>query len=111
MINRLLGIIYILLKKGTVTAGELAERFEVSTRTIYRDVENLSMAGIPVYTSKGKNGGISLTEQFVLYKLMVSDEEQQFGTNEEGGRAKTLEEAEKMLLEYFPTLERWKNSK
>lgn len=77
MINRLLGIIYILLKKGTVTAGELAERFEVSTRTIYRDVENLSMAGIPVYTSKGKNGGISLTEQFVLDKLMVSDEEQQ----------------------------------
>ena len=147
MINRLLGIIYILLKKGTVTAGELAERFEVSTRTIYRDMENLSMAGIPVYTSKGKNGGISLTEQFVLDKLMVSDEEQQFGTNEdgsrnekyccycfqnghfvgnstmeemvkfcakfevEGGRAKTLEEAEKMLLEYFPTLERWKNSK
>lgn len=77
MINRLLGIIYILLKKGTVTAGELAERFEVSTRTIYRDVENLSMAGIPVYTSKGKNGGISLTEQFVLDRLMVSDEEQQ----------------------------------
>ena len=77
MINRLLGIIYILLKKGTVTAGELAERFEVSTRTIYRDVENLSMAGIPVYTSKGKNGGISLTERFVLDKLMVSDEEQQ----------------------------------
>lgn len=77
MINRLLGIIYILLKKGTVTAGELAERFEVSTRTIYRDVENLSMAGIPVYTSKGKNGGISLTEQFVLDRLMVSDKEQQ----------------------------------
>ena len=77
MINRLLGIIYILLKKGTVTAGELAKRFEVSTRTIYRDVENLSMAGIPVYTSKGKNGGISLTEQFVLDRLMVSDEEQQ----------------------------------
>ncbi|MCH5342112.1 MAG: YafY family transcriptional regulator [Acetatifactor sp.] len=77
MINRLIGIIYILLKKGTVTAGELAERFEVSTRTIYRDVEHLSMAGIPVYTSKGKNGGISLTEQFVLDKLMVSDEEQQ----------------------------------
>ena len=77
MINRLLGIIYILLKKGTVTAGELAERFEVSTRTIYRDVENLSMAGIPVYTSKGKNGGISLTEQFVLDRLMVSEEEQQ----------------------------------
>lgn len=101
MINRLLGIIYILLKKGTVTAGELAERFEVSTRTIYRDVENLSMAGIPVYTSKGKNGGISLTEQFVLDRLMVSDEEQQWilaalaslqetGASEEGEILKKL---------------------
>lgn len=40
MINRLLSIIYILISKGTVTASELAERFEVSTRTIYRDVED-----------------------------------------------------------------------
>lgn len=77
IINRLLGMIYVLLSKGTVTAGELAERFEVSTRTIYRDVEVLSMAGIPVYTTKGKNGGISLTEQFVLDKLVVSGQEQQ----------------------------------
>ncbi len=76
MINRLLGIIYILLNKGTVTAGELAERFEVSVRTIYRDVENLSMAGIPVYARKGKGGGISLTERFVLDKLLISGEEQ-----------------------------------
>lgn len=67
MLNRLIGIIYILLNKGTVTAGELAERFEVSVRTIYRDVEQLSMAGIPVYAKKGKNGGISLSEHFVLY--------------------------------------------
>ena len=43
MINRLLGIVYILLHKGTVTAGELAERFEVSVRNIYRDAENLSI--------------------------------------------------------------------
>ena len=76
MINRLLGIIYILLNKGTVTAGELAERFEVSVRTIYRDVENLSMAGIPIYARKGKGGGISLTERFVLDKLLISGEEQ-----------------------------------
>lgn len=67
MLNRLIGIIYILLNKGTVTAGELAERFEVSVRTIYRDVEQLSMAGIPIYAKKGKNGGISLSERFVLY--------------------------------------------
>ena len=72
MLNRMLSIIYILMNKGTVTAGELAERFEVSVRTIYRDVETLSMAGIPVYAKKGKNGGISLTEQFVLDKMLVS---------------------------------------
>lgn len=77
MIERLLGIIYILMNKGTVTAGELAERFEVSTRTIYRDIEALSIAGIPVYCKKGKNGGISLTEEFVLNKLLITREEQQ----------------------------------
>ena len=77
MLNRLIGIIYILLNKGTVTAAELAERFEVSVRTIYRDVEQLSMAGIPVYARKGKNGGISLSERFVLDKMVISEEEQQ----------------------------------
>lgn len=76
MLNRLLGIIYILMNRGTVTAGDLAKRFEVSVRTIYRDVESLSMAGIPVYATKGKNGGISLTEQFVLDKMLVTKEEQ-----------------------------------
>lgn len=77
MLNRLVGIIYILLNKGTVTAAELAERFEVSVRTIYRDVEHLSMAGIPIYARKGKNGGISLSEHFVLDKMLISKEEQQ----------------------------------
>lgn len=77
MINRLLGIIYILISKGSVTASELAERFEVSSRTIYRDVEALSMAGIPVYAKKGKNGGICLMEKFVLNKMLISKEEQQ----------------------------------
>lgn len=77
MLSRLVSIIYILLHKGTVTAGELAGRFEVSVRTIYRDVEKLSLAGIPVYARKGRNGGISLTEGFVLDKMMLSGAEQQ----------------------------------
>lgn len=77
MINRLLSIIYILMNKGNVTASELAKRFEVSVRTIYRDIDTLSMAGIPVYTTKGRNGGIRLTEQFVLNKMLVSKKEQQ----------------------------------
>ncbi|WP_341349503.1 helix-turn-helix transcriptional regulator [Ruminiclostridium cellobioparum] len=65
-ISRLFQILYILLEKGTVTANQLAERFEVSVRTIYRDVEALSQAGIPIYASQGKGGGISLSDRFVL---------------------------------------------
>lgn len=76
MIYRLLGIVTILMKKGTVTAGELAKRFEVSVRTIYRDVDSLNLAGIPVYARKGKNGGICLMENFVLDRMLVSKEEQ-----------------------------------
>lgn len=77
MINRLLGIVYALLNKESVTAAALAERFEVSIRTIYRDIEVLSQAGIPVYARKGKNGGICLMEQFVLNKMLITKEEQQ----------------------------------
>ena len=56
-INRIFQIIYILLENKVVTAGELAERLNVSVRTIYRDIENLSSVGVPVYMSKGKGGG------------------------------------------------------
>ncbi|MGN7470142.1 helix-turn-helix transcriptional regulator [Brevibacillus sp. SAFN-007a] len=75
-INRLFEIVYILLHKKTTTAKELAERFEVSVRTIYRDIEILSSAGIPVYTSQGKGGGISLLDEYVLNKSVLSEEEQ-----------------------------------
>lgn len=74
-INRMFEIIYILLDKKTVTAGYLAEHFEVSPRTIYRDVETLSAAGIPIYMTKGKNGGISLMSDFVLNKTVLTDTE------------------------------------
>jgi len=75
-INRLFEIVYILLNKKTITAKELAERFEVSIRTIYRDIDTLGTAGIPVYMSKGKGGGISLLDNFVLNKSILSDNEQ-----------------------------------
>ena len=74
--SRLFEIIYILLQKQRVTARELAERFEVSTRTIYRDIDTISFAGIPVYTEKGKGGGISLLPDFVLNKSILSEREQ-----------------------------------
>lgn len=75
-VNRLFEIIYVLLSKKIVTAKELAERFGVSQRTIYRDVDILSLAGIPVYTEKGKGGGISLLPDFVLNKSLLSEAEQ-----------------------------------
>ena len=74
-VNRLFEIIYILLEKKLVTAKELAERFEVSQRTIYRDIETLSTAGIPVYMSKGKGGGISILPEFILNKAVLTEEE------------------------------------
>ena len=74
-VNRLFETIYILLDKERVTAKELAEHFEVSTRTIYRDVEDISAGGIPIYMSKGKNGGISLLPGYVLDRTVLSEEE------------------------------------
>jgi len=74
-INRLLGITILLLNRETVTAKELAERFGVSTRTIYRDIDVLSSAGVPVFTNKGNGGGISLLENYSLNKTLISENE------------------------------------
>jgi predicted DNA-binding transcriptional regulator YafY len=74
-INRLFSIVHILLNKERTTAGELAKEFECSTRTIYRDIETLSMSGIPVYTDKGNGGGISILKDFVLDKSVMTEEE------------------------------------
>ena len=58
-IDRLIGILSILLQKEKVTAPELAEKYEVSRRTINRDIEALCKAGIPIVTAQGQKGGIS----------------------------------------------------
>lgn len=75
-VNRLFEIIYILLEKENVTARYLAEHFGVSVRTIYRDIDILSTSNIPIYTNKGKGGGISLLDNFVLDKSLISEDEQ-----------------------------------
>lgn len=74
--SRLFKIVYHLLDKGQATARELAERFEVSDRTIYRDIDALSAAGIPIYTEPGRTGGIRLLGNFVLDRTILSEEEQ-----------------------------------
>lgn len=75
-INRLFEIVYMLLNKKSITANELAEHFEVSVRTIYRDIDTLSSAGIPIYAIQGKGGGISLLDNYVLDKSFLSEREQ-----------------------------------
>ncbi|MDF9837040.1 MULTISPECIES: YafY family protein [unclassified Breznakia] len=75
--NRYFQMIYLLLEKGKMTAPELAAHFEVSVRTIYRDIDILSSAGIPVYATQGKGGGIFIQDNFVLNKSILSEEEQQ----------------------------------
>lgn len=66
------------MDKKSVTALELAEHFEVSKRTILRDIDKLSAAGIPVYASPGRGGGISIMENYVLNKAALSKEEQDY---------------------------------
>ena len=74
--SRLFEILYLLVEKRAVTAGELAQRLEVSERTIYRDIDALSAAGIPVFTQQGQGGGIRLMDQFVLDKALLSQTQQ-----------------------------------
>ena len=73
--SRLFKIVYHLLNKGHATAPELAEKLEVSVRTIYRDIEALSEAGIPIYAETGRGGGFHLMSDFVLGKAMLSERE------------------------------------
>ena len=73
--DRLFEIIHILLNRGTVTAPELARHFEVSTRTIYRDIDVLSGAGVPVYCKQGAGGGVTLMPGYTLPQALVSKEE------------------------------------
>lgn len=76
-IDRLIGILSILLQKEKVTAPFLAEKFEVSRRTINRDVEDLCKAGIPVVTEQGANGGISIMEGYRLDKTLLTSSDMQ----------------------------------
>lgn len=75
--SRLFKIVYHLLEKGKSTAPELAEKFEVSIRTIYRDLDTISAAGIPIYATQGKGGGIFIIQDFVLNKSLLSEQEKE----------------------------------
>jgi len=74
-IDRLLGILTVLLKNDRVTAPHLATKFEVSRRTIGRDVDALCQAGIPIVTYQGTGGGISIAEGYKLDKSVLTTDE------------------------------------
>lgn len=76
-IDRLFSIVNILINNKTVTAPYLAEKFDVSVRTIYRDIDVLSENGVPVYCTQGKGGGIYLMDGYSIDKTMLSDKEQE----------------------------------
>lgn len=75
--GRLFQILYLLLEHQELTAAWLSEKLEVSQRTIYRDIDALSAAGIPVYAKQGQGGGIRLMEQFQMERQLLDHEEQE----------------------------------
>ncbi len=72
-IERLIGILSLLLQKDSVTATEISEKFEVSRRTVYRDIDDLCRAGIPVCTVQGKGGGISVMNGYKIDKTLLTE--------------------------------------
>ncbi|MCI8764142.1 MAG: YafY family transcriptional regulator [Lachnospiraceae bacterium] len=76
-IDRLIGILSILLQEEKTTAPELAERFEVSRRTINRDIEDLCRAGIPIRTAQGTGGGISIMDGYRMDRTILTSKDMQ----------------------------------
>ncbi len=74
-IDQLFEFVYILIDKKQVTAREMARHFGVSSRTIYRWMEALSISGVPVYSLKGRGGGIAISENFTLDKTVLTEDE------------------------------------
>ena len=74
-VDRLVSIIMILLDKKRIGAQELADMFEVSPRTIYRDIEAINMAGIPVRGASGVGGGFEIMQDYKLDKKVFSTSE------------------------------------
>jgi predicted DNA-binding transcriptional regulator YafY len=80
--ERLLSIIILLLQRKRVTAKELAEKLEVSIRTVYRDIDSINLAGIPIVSHQGIDGGYEILSSFMLQNqaLNVNDRNMLIGT-------------------------------
>lgn len=76
-IERILAIIVLLLENEIVSTAQLAQRFEVTKRTIFRDIETIELAGFPIISHPGRKGGFSLVDSFKLQTYTYSGEEKQ----------------------------------
>ena len=76
-IDRLIGILSVLLQEEKITAPELADKFEVSRRTINRDIEDLCKAGIPITTTQGFGGGISIMDGYKMNRTLLTSKDMQ----------------------------------
>ena len=74
-IDQLFEFVYILIDKKQSTASEMAKHFGVSTRTIYRWIDALSVSGVPVYSLKGRGGGIAISDKYALDNRILSEDE------------------------------------
>ena len=89
-VHRLLSIVMLLLTRKRISAQELAERFEVSLRTIYRDLETISSAGIPIVSFSGPSGGYEIMEQYHIDRQIVTLEDLRSISTALKGLASTL---------------------
>ena len=75
-VERLFQIVFLLMSGSCGTAKELAEHCSVSVRTIQRDLDALSLAGIPIFSNRGRGGGTGLLKEFTLDKTFMTEQEQ-----------------------------------
>ncbi|WP_411553125.1 helix-turn-helix transcriptional regulator [Paenibacillus lautus] len=104
-IDRLLAITVLLLNRGRLSAKELADRFEVSSKTIYRDMDTLCQAGIPIVAHQGITGGFEIMEHYMIDKYWLSAEEMSTLVTAVKGLSSALEDPQMgMLLEKIKAL-------
>ncbi|MFB4327044.1 YafY family protein [Priestia sp. BR_2] len=104
-IDRLLAITVLLLNRGRLSAKELADRFEVSSKTIYRDMDTLCKAGIPIVAHQGITGGFEIMEHYMIDKYWLSAEEMSTLVTAVKGLSSALEDPQMgMLLEKIKAL-------
>ena len=108
--NRLFRILYYILEKEKVTANELADKFEVSVRTIYRDIDSISSVGVPIFTTQGKGGGIKIDNEFILNKSVFDANEKEQIIAALQGLEKTNEAYKSELITKLSALFKIKNS-